>query len=48
MRWASADEFTEFKIMPRMMLDHMPDNILKSITTILDEQKTMLETIENI
>lgn len=40
MRWASAEEFQEFKVMPRMVLDHLPDNVFKTLTTILEEQKT--------
>jgi sn1-specific diacylglycerol lipase len=40
MRWCQPEEFQEFKVMPRMVLDHLPDNVFKTLTTILDEQKT--------
>jgi sn1-specific diacylglycerol lipase len=39
MRWATAEDFTELKVMPRMLLDHFPDNIFKTITQILEDQK---------
>ena len=39
MRWSKPEDFTEFQIMPRMMLDHLPDNVFKTLTTILEEQK---------
>lgn len=40
MRWCSPEEFQEFKVMPRMVLDHLPDNVFKTLTTILEEQKS--------
>uniref|UniRef100_A0A8W7P7A3 sn-1-specific diacylglycerol lipase n=1 Tax=Anopheles coluzzii TaxID=1518534 RepID=A0A8W7P7A3_ANOCL len=40
MRWATAEDFTELKVMPRMLLDHLPDNVFKTLTTILEDQKT--------
>lgn len=39
MRWAVPDDFSEFKVMPRMLLDHLPDNVFKTLSTILEEQK---------
>jgi sn1-specific diacylglycerol lipase len=39
MRWATAEDFTELKVMPRMLLDHFPDNIHKTLTKILEDQK---------
>jgi sn1-specific diacylglycerol lipase len=39
MRWATPEEFTELKVMPRMMLDHFPDNIFKVLTQVLNERK---------
>ncbi|KAG5678518.1 hypothetical protein PVAND_008185 [Polypedilum vanderplanki] len=39
MRWAQPEDFTELKIMPRMMLDHFPQNIMKVLTRILNERK---------
>lgn len=51
MRWAAADDFMELKVMPRMLLDHLPDNILNVLTTVLDQQKstrTSNGSIQNI
>lgn len=44
MRWCQPEEFQEFKVMPRMVLDHLPDNVFKTLTTILDEQKTQKDS----
>lgn len=38
MRWAQAEDFTELKIEPRMLLDHLPENVYKTIDTVLNEQ----------
>jgi sn1-specific diacylglycerol lipase len=40
MRWCQPEEFQEFKVMPRMLLDHLPDNVFRTLTTILEEQKS--------
>lgn len=48
MRWATPDEFTEFRIMPRMLLDHLPDNILKTLSTVIEENKDTLTTIQTM
>jgi sn1-specific diacylglycerol lipase len=40
MRWCQAEEFQEFRVMPRMVTDHLPDNVFKTLTTILEEQKS--------
>ncbi|KAL4705773.1 hypothetical protein ACJJTC_006554 [Scirpophaga incertulas] len=37
MRWATAEDFTELVVMPRMLLDHLPDKVLEPIKKILDE-----------
>lgn len=39
MRWATAEDFTELKVMPRMLLDHLPENVYKTLDTILREQR---------
>lgn len=39
MRWASPEDFTELKVMPRMFLDHLPDNMFRALTTIIEDQK---------
>ena len=38
MRWAPAEDFTELKIEPMMLLDHLPENVYKTIDTVLSEQ----------
>ncbi|XP_046681042.1 diacylglycerol lipase-beta-like isoform X3 [Homalodisca vitripennis] len=43
MRWLSPDSFDELRVMPRMLLDHLPENVYKVLTTILDEQETEIE-----
>ncbi|CRL00123.1 CLUMA_CG013403, isoform A [Clunio marinus] len=40
MKWAEPEDFHEMKIMPRMMFDHFPHNILKVLTTILKDRKS--------
>lgn len=39
MRWAAAEDFMELKVMPGMLLDHLPENVYKVIDTVLREQK---------
>lgn len=39
MRWAQAEDFMELKVMPRMLLDHLPDNVYQTIDTVLREQR---------
>ncbi|KAL3268783.1 hypothetical protein HHI36_007881 [Cryptolaemus montrouzieri] len=39
MRWATAEDFMELKVMPRMLMDHLPHNVFKTIDTVLNEQK---------
>lgn len=45
MRWAVAEDFMELKIMPRMLLDHLPENVYKTLDTILKEQKDNISEI---
>uniref|UniRef100_A0A8D9AJR1 sn-1-specific diacylglycerol lipase n=1 Tax=Cacopsylla melanoneura TaxID=428564 RepID=A0A8D9AJR1_9HEMI len=41
MRWASCvNDFNELRIMPRMLLDHLPENVHKTVCTVLEEQRT--------
>jgi sn1-specific diacylglycerol lipase len=44
MKWCQAEEFQTFKVMPRMVLDHLPDNVFNTLTTILEEQKTLKDS----
>lgn len=39
MRWAQAEEFTKLTVMPRMLLDHLPENIERALATLLEQQK---------
>lgn len=39
MRWATAEEFTELKVEPRMILDHLPENVEKVLETVINEQR---------
>ena len=41
MRWAQPEEFSELLVMPRMLLDHLPENIDEAITTLLEQQKEL-------
>lgn len=43
MRWLAPEFFDELRVMPRMLLDHLPENVFKAINTILDEQETEIE-----
>lgn len=38
MRWAQAEEFTKLSVMPRMLLDHLPENIERALATLLEQQ----------
>lgn len=38
MRWAQAEEFTTLSVMPRMLLDHLPENIELALATLLEQQ----------
>ncbi|XP_075220829.1 diacylglycerol lipase-beta-like [Lycorma delicatula] len=40
MRWMAPEELLELRVMPRMFKDHLPHNILKTIETVLSEQRT--------
>ena len=45
MRWAIAEDFREVKVMPRMLLDHLPENVYKALNTILYEQRNNVSDI---
>ncbi|KAJ2952676.1 hypothetical protein O0L34_g7015 [Tuta absoluta] len=38
MRWACAEDFMELQVMPRMLLDHLPENVHHTIETVLEEK----------
>lgn len=48
MRWATAEDFTELKVMPKMFLDHLPDNVFKALTTIMEDQKSAIAPTESM
>ncbi|XP_060810723.1 diacylglycerol lipase-beta [Amyelois transitella] len=39
MAWTSPEEFRDIVIMPRMLMDHMPENVHHAIKTILEENR---------
>lgn len=39
MRWSIPEDFKELRIMPRMILDHLSTNVLKTIDNVLGEQR---------
>ncbi|XP_017760821.1 PREDICTED: sn1-specific diacylglycerol lipase beta-like [Eufriesea mexicana] len=41
MRWAQAEEFTELSVMPRMLLDHLPENIEKVLIRLIEQQNNL-------
>ncbi|XP_049866901.1 diacylglycerol lipase-beta isoform X2 [Pectinophora gossypiella] len=38
MRWACPEDFMELQVMPRMLLDHLPENVHRTIETVLEEK----------
>lgn len=40
MRWACPEDFMELQVMPRMLLDHLPENVHRTIQTIIEERHT--------
>ncbi|CAH1398562.1 unnamed protein product [Nezara viridula] len=50
MRWIDPEELVEeeIRILPRMFLDHFPHNLLKAISTVLEEQRTEIEDFPQI
>lgn len=41
MRWAQPEEFTKLIVMPRMLLDHLPENLEKALATLIEQQKDL-------
>ncbi|XP_015595819.1 sn1-specific diacylglycerol lipase beta isoform X2 [Cephus cinctus] len=41
MRWAEAEDFMELSVMPRMLLDHLPENVEKALATLLRQQENL-------
>ncbi|XP_059057188.1 diacylglycerol lipase-beta-like [Achroia grisella] len=40
MRWAAAEDFNEIQVMPRMLLDHLPENVYDAVKTVVYEIRT--------
>ena len=41
MRWAKPEEFTELIVMPRMLLDHLPESIERALTSLMEQQSDL-------
>lgn len=39
MRWACPEDFMELQVMPRMLLDHLPENVYETMETVLNERQ---------
>jgi sn1-specific diacylglycerol lipase len=39
MRWAHPEEFMELSVMPRMLLDHLPENVEEALATLVKQQQ---------
>ncbi|XP_025832678.1 sn1-specific diacylglycerol lipase beta [Agrilus planipennis] len=48
MRWATAEDFMELKVMPRMLYDHLPHNVYNTLDTILREQRDDISEVTHI
>ncbi|XP_031774668.1 sn1-specific diacylglycerol lipase beta-like [Apis florea] len=46
MRWAQPEEFTELIVMPRMLLDHLPENLGKVLNRLAEQQKNLSQNID--
>ncbi|KAF7989027.1 hypothetical protein HCN44_007337 [Aphidius gifuensis] len=38
MRWAQPEDFMELTVMPRMLLDHLPENLESALDTLIKQQ----------
>ncbi|KZC11064.1 Sn1-specific diacylglycerol lipase beta [Dufourea novaeangliae] len=41
MRWAQPEEFSELIVMPRMLLDHLPESIEEALETLMEQQSDL-------
>lgn len=41
LRWAVPEDFMQLAVMPRMILDHLPENVEKVLDTILQKQQEL-------
>ncbi|XP_059481731.1 diacylglycerol lipase-beta-like isoform X2 [Neocloeon triangulifer] len=42
LRWAGKEHFTQLRVMPRMILDHLPENILAAMDNLLAEHEEQI------
>lgn len=48
MRWAEAEDFMEMVVMPRMLLDHLPENLERALATLIEQQKEFPLYLESL
>ncbi|KAG8036007.1 hypothetical protein G9C98_004586 [Cotesia typhae] len=41
MRWAEPEDFMELSVMPRMLLDHLPENLELALSTLIKQQEDL-------
>lgn len=41
MRWANAEDFMELSVMPRMLLDHLPENLEEALEILIKQQEEL-------
>uniref|UniRef100_A0ABD2WME4 Uncharacterized protein n=1 Tax=Trichogramma kaykai TaxID=54128 RepID=A0ABD2WME4_9HYME len=41
MRWAQPEEFMELTVMPRMLLDHLPENLEEALSILVEQQDSL-------
>lgn len=42
MRWASPEDFMELSVMPRMLLDHLPENLEEALAFLVKQQEEFI------
>lgn len=41
MRWALPEDFMELSVMPRMLLDHFPENLEEALEILIKQQEEL-------
>uniref|UniRef100_A0A6V7J2K3 Uncharacterized protein n=1 Tax=Bracon brevicornis TaxID=1563983 RepID=A0A6V7J2K3_9HYME len=41
MRWAQPEDFMELSVMPRMLLDHFPENVFEALAGLVKQQEDL-------
>lgn len=44
LRWAQPEDFGELAVMPRMLLDHLPENVYLAISKVIRENPSLRGT----